>query len=588
MRTTILLPLLMIGTIHAFSQADFDTQKKYCYFKTWNWLKYYHPGLATGKIQADSLFLAHWPAIDHAKDTRNFNQAIQQLISTLTLPSVEMAAHKQTATDSLLTQNIDTAWLTKENLITPALRTQLRQVYKNRYQGDDHYYIPEKNYDTEIPHEPGYKFADSLNIPYEYRMLALAKIQGTVDYLFPHRYLMDKNWNTTVLQYIPLFTRCNTRLQYEKYLLQITAAFNDSHTFKFYQEIKNAKTILKNKYYPPFDYQLIDNKILITHIIIEELCSKAGLKKGDYITSLGSISVRNRIKELAGLLSTSNHNTLQHKLSTYTNNILFITNMPAIPIQVQRDGKTFSTALTYIQYTDTPFLRTLNRYLNNKNKQVAGEALTYLDKDIVSFHTGNTYRFIENVPDNKIDQVMDSLLALTSHARGIIFDMRGYPDWGGFISYLYKKFGQKGKRYGRYYTVNKQNIGTYKYLDNDGTYYAPGITPENTPYTGKVIIIVNPDTRSMSEWNTMHLQTLFPQSITIGQQTSGGDGDECMINIPGNYKMPFTANAVFYPDGAVAQRKGVKIDIPIYPTIPEILSGKDIPLIKALELINKK
>ncbi|MBO9567041.1 MAG: hypothetical protein J7621_29985 [Niastella sp.] len=587
MRITILLPLFIICSVHTFSQTTFDTKKKYSYFKAWNWLKYYHPDLATGKVKADSLFLKHWPAINQAKESKSFNQAVLQMINTLTPPAAK-ATDKPTDTTGLLLQNLDTTWLTKESLIMPALRIKLRQVYSNRFQGDDHYYIPAKNYETEIPNEPVYAFTDSLNVPYEYRMLALAKIQGTGDYLFPHKYLMDKDWNTTVLHFIPLFTTSNTRRQYEKCLLQITAAFKDSHTYKFYSAIKNRKAIFRSQHYPPFDYQVVDNKILVTHIIIPELCKKAGIEKGDLITTLSGVSVEERIKELAGLLSTSNKTTLLHKLNTYTNNFLFIADKPSITVNILRNNKTIKTELPYIQLKDTGYLRMLNNHLTRKGEGVWSDELDYISAGIIHFKIDEAFRFIQKVPDEKIDRTMDSLLTLASTARGIIFDMRGYPDWGGFISYLYKKFGRKGETYGRYYTVNKENMGTYKYLSQDDVYFVPGVNPENTPYTGEVVIIVNPDTRSMSEWNTMQLQMIFPNSITIGQQTSGGDGDERMINIPGNYVMPFTGNAVFYPDGTVAQRKGVKIDIPVYPTIPEILTGKDIPLIKAIELINKK
>ncbi len=45
--------------------------------------------------------------------------------------------------------------------------------------------------------------------------------------------------------------------------------------------------------------------------------------------------------------------------------------------------------------------------------------------------------------------------------------------------------------------------------------------------------------------------------------------------------MPFTGNAIFYPDGAQAQRIGVRIDRPYYPSREEILTGEDILLNKA-------
>ena len=43
---------------------------------------------------------------------------------------------------------------------------------------------------------------------------------------------------------------------------------------------------------------------------------------------------------------------------------------------------------------------------------------------------------------------------------------------------------------------------------------------------------------------------------------------------------------VLYPDGTETQRKGVKIDVPLKPTILGIKAGRDELLEKAKEIIN--
>lgn len=50
-------------------------------------------------------------------------------------------------------------------------------------------------------------------------------------------------------------------------------------------------------------------------------------------------------------------------------------------------------------------------------------------------------------------------------------------------------------------------------------------------------MIVNPETLSMSEWNTMNLQNIFPQSKTIGQRTAGADGDIRTLKLPAGYNL---------------------------------------------------
>lgn len=46
----------------------------------------------------------------------------------------------------------------------------------------------------------------------------------------------------------------------------------------------------------------------------------------------------------------------------------------------------------------------------------------------------------------------------------------------------------------------------------------------------------------------MDLQHIFPQAITIGQQTASAYGDITKVNLPGDYVLEFTGNGIFYPD----------------------------------------
>lgn len=139
--------------------------------------------------------------------------------------------------------------------------------------------------------------------------------------------------------------------------------------------------------------------------------------------------------------------------------------------------------------------------------------------------------------------------------KGHCFDMRGYPDWGGFIfHYVYKYFSPVENYFYKYYEPNLKNLGTFNLRDPKYNY--PEIENKTThSYSGKVFILVNPDTRSASEWYSMSLQKIFPQSITIGQQTSGADGDVVKINLPGDYLLEFTGNGIFYPDNSQTQQK---------------------------------
>lgn len=97
-------------------------------------------------------------------------------------------------------------------------------------------------------------------------------------------------------------------------------------------------------------------------------------------------------------------------------------------------------------------------------------------------------------------------------------------------------------------------------------------------------MLVNEETQSRAEYSVMCLQTAN-NVITIGSQTAGADGDMSYIEFVGGYKSVMSGTGVYYPDGTITQRKGVKVDIEILPTIKGIQEGKDEVLEKAIEII---
>ena len=104
-------------------------------------------------------------------------------------------------------------------------------------------------------------------------------------------------------------------------------------------------------------------------------------------------------------------------------------------------------------------------------------------------------------------------------------------------------------------------------------------------YKGKEVVIVNGQTQSQAEYTTMAFQS-SPNVTVIGSTTAGADGSVSSIWLPGGISTMISGINVLYPDGTETQRKGVKIDVPLKPTILGIKAGRDGLLEKAKEIIN--
>ncbi|MFN4362718.1 S41 family peptidase [Chryseobacterium hispalense] len=559
----------------AVQQFIFAQKSQYADFiKTWNFVKYYHPDLASRKIDADSLFLVN---IEKVNPKQNFNEIItlvtRNLNTKFSLPPII-----ETQKDILsVNQNFD--WFQKNKKISKENKDLLNNIYKNRF---DYGLLPEGK---SVSDEKKYPFAKEENLPLKYRLLTMAKILGTVDYLFPHKYLMDKNFDSFFTILLDEAVQSSTRKDFEMVLAKTISQFQDSHAFSFYRQLNYKDKILFNvSYYSPFDFQIVGDHLLVTHLIFPEICSKAHIKTGDKITEINGKKVSEIIKEKGKLLSVSNHQKLIYVLSTYEYNLIWPDNLPKKTLEVRSGSKKFSTEIELINATDKSQVSVIVNYINHKNSTIENRRLD--NKDIAYFKTDATMHFMENVDDDKLDAKMDSILEDASRKKAIVFDMRGYPDWGGFIfHYVYKYFSPVENYFYKYYESNLKNLGTFNLRDPKYNY--PEIENKTThSYTGKVFILVNPDTRSASEWYSMSLQKIFPQSVTIGQQTSGADGDVVKINLPGDYLLEFTGNGIFYPDNSQTQQKGIRINELIKYTDQDILDQRDLEFESVLNSLN--
>ncbi|WP_426474744.1 S41 family peptidase [Chryseobacterium balustinum] len=561
MKKTSVLLIFFLFQQSVFAQKD----QYYDFIKTWNFIKYYHPDLASRKIDADSLFLVNVKNISSQDD---FNSIVDKLTGKLN-KKFTASAPAETSQD-VLSKNQNFDWFQKNRKVSSEDKDLLNTIYKHRYNFEN---LPKGKL---VSDEKKYPFAKDENLPQEYRLLTLAKIQGVVDYLFPHKYLMDKNFDTFFKNMLDESLTINTRKDFEIILANLVSKMEDSHAFKFYRELNYRNDFLFNaSYYSPFDYKIVDNYLLVTDIVFPEICTKANIRKGDHITEINGKKISKIIDEKSRLLSVSNCEKLIFELSSYQNNLIWSDNSPQKLLKVKSGNKTFTANIELVNTLDKTQVKLLSNYINNKNEKWTTREL--INKDIAYFNINNTLKFINDVDDDKIDEKMESIILNASKKKAMVFDMRGYPDWGGFIfHYVYKYFSPSENYFYKYYAPNLKNIGTFAYL-KDSYHYFPEIKDMKTmPYAGKVFIIVNPETRSASEWYTMSLQKIFPQSITIGQQTAGADGDVVRVNLPGDYLLEFTGNGIFYPDNSQTQQIGVRIDEVIKYKDQDFLDKKDL------------
>jgi C-terminal processing protease CtpA/Prc len=568
--------LLSIFCLILIQSVVYGQKDQYNIFiKTWNFLKYYHPDTAGGKIDADSLFLA---GIEKINDQSDVNSVIK--ILTVNLNNKFSGTPVIDDAKDIFTANQDFSWFKKNKNISSENKTLLSNIYDHRYIPTSEKKDP-KNPDKKMDQSPKDK-----NYPLSERLLIFAKIQGSIDYLYPHKYLMSKDSEAYFIDLLEQTIRCSSRKDFDIILSKAVAKMEDTHAFEFYNQLNYKNEIFHRAYYPPFDYILFDDHLRITHLILPEICSKANIQIGDRITEINGRNIRQVIKEKQELLSASNTETLLYILSDYQKNLIWTddSQQKEITIQTKQDKKPIHKKIDFTNFTDKQQLDTVTEYI--KGKLRLKEQYKMVHKDIAYFKIHDVFSLTNDIPDDQLDNHMDKILKDASSKKAIVFDMRGYPDWGGFVfHYIYKYFSPVNNHFGKYYKPNVKNTGTYIPISyKEFGHYYPEIKNKTVhPYQGKVFIIVNPETLSMSEWNTMNLQKIFPQAVTIGQKTAGADGDITTVSLSADYSMEFTANAIFYDDNTQTQKVGVRINEFIKYTDEDIIQKKDLELERVLK-----
>lgn len=143
-----------------------------------------------------------------------------------------------------------------------------------------------------------------------------------------------------------------------------------------------------------------------------------------------------------------------------------------------------------------------------------------------------------NLRSASVDNIYDNYDAIKT-ASAIILDLRSYP-YTDIISPLTNMFVPPNSFFAystysdtrfpgmlRYHRSSSNKIGSVNY------------------YKGRIIILVNEWTRSFSEYLTMALQ-VNPRSITVGNSTSGSDGNVSLFTFPGKVLTTYSGIGIYY------------------------------------------
>lgn len=518
----------------------------------WGFLKYHHPLVAKGKYNWDDELFKLIPKIISAKSDAELSQGLESFVDNL--PNTIEITIKPDTNIVFLKANYGS--LFDRTIITETLAKKLELILKHPPEGINHYVEFEPIGNAIFRNELGY---ESIKYPQLYvRILSLFRYWNMVNYYYPYRD-DDKYWNRMLADMLPRFITAKNEQDYIVSVLMLLSCLKDSHakimsSNKALSEFRGTRSV-------PIKATFLEDQLVITGYFQDTLNVKQNFKIGDIIKSIDGISVDSLIQKFLPISPGSN---LEAQLRDLPNSHLLRTSKSEFNMTIIRNGRSYDVKMPSMDRNDIDYLgRRLN--INEQNK-----VFHLIDSGRIGYLNGRLYK------NKSLPEIIVSL----NKTKGVIIDMRGYP--GDFMP----------NTLGNYLKAKKSAFAFSTIVDSSRPgYFVKGQIAYNGGsdnfYKGKVIVLVNSDTQSMSEYSVMSFQGI-PNVKVIGSRTAGADGNVSDIVLPGGIKTVITGIGIYYPDYKETQRVGVKIDLNVTQKISNLLLGKDDLLEKAVSLINQK
>ena len=512
--------------IHAIVQAS----------RIWGFAKYHHPAFASRSINADAEYFCLLNDVLQAPDSMK-NDICLKWISGLG----PYAIRDEEDGENIETFN-DFNWISDSLSLGKALSDSLM-----RLRGAD----PGNNqYVKQTPVNVSYIETQYSDIPKDdvaYRLLGVAKFWNAVDSYSPNRNLTDRPWDDVLAEYIALaFDRS---ISFSALYSRMVSELCDTHVNSWYIPIFGGRFV-------PLMCQFAEDRLFVA-----DTCSLVpnNFEIGDEIILIDSVSPVKRLNELAPYIPHSNRSSLLRDGSYAT----LLTAKNEACVEYVREGKTYTTIISSVDGS-----KFVNRRFSSQNTSTKPEFKKVAD--------GIGYINISNLTC-KDEQDLENFLASCDK---LIIDLRSYPAEYDVLHKLLPTFFFSQAREAAEVLLPQAH--------RPGGFIRTTVSTRKTSepdklYKGKVVLLVNAHSQSMSEYFTMFLQTI-PGSVTVGSQTAGADGDVTRIQLP-YASFNITGAGICYPDGTNAQRNGVKIDKVVEPSAEGMIRGVDEQLQEAIDYL---
>jgi C-terminal processing protease CtpA/Prc len=543
-----------------FSGQKLSAQKTEDLFilgKVWGVLKYFHPQVAAGKFDWDRELVTFLPGYLKIHSIKERSDSLTALIARLGEIPAKKAGNYDSIKDAKLRP--DFSWINTKNF-SPALVKNLNYILDNRAQGDQYYIKFHREEGLNIPefvHEKMY--ASPLCPSAGYRLIALFRFWNVIEYWYPYKYNLDKPWDAVLKEHVVTITQAGTAPAYTLDIEKLVSFIKDGHSFI---QSKTAME-LKGYYYWPFTVADAENKFIVASITNDT--AAAGIEKGDIIEKINGKKIEEVFAEKIQYIPAST---------------------PASGrLEFARDLKRTTDSITTIEVRRGSITKTvsLKNVYSKKYYDRWKPVLSYQKDSSICIFPGNVlYLNVGNIKSKDSTRIKE----LIKSSNGLIIDVRQNMEENGEAFnpfYIISTSLKQGPSPNTFTTQQPEFAGTFKFMD-------PAFLPKDPVvyhYKKRIAILTDAAVISVGETMAMDFSMAYDATL-IGMPTSGTNGMNSTLIMPGNMLVGFSGTGNYWLSGKEIQRIGIQPKIIVRPSIQDYKEDRDGVLEKAIDFLSKK
>lgn len=382
------------------------------------------------------------------------------------------------------------------------------------------------------------------------RLAGVAKAWGIFQHFYPYFDVVKTDWDAALAPALRKAAVDKNSLDYLFTLRALVAQLHDGHG-----NVSNMN--VRAKSFMPLALEWIGHDLVVVgkHATVSN-----DVRVGDVIVSIDGKASEEVYQDVSKWISAATDGWARY-VSTRAMAVNYATNDP-VEVSVRHpDGSTSSVKLARV------------------NEQTGGESIPKRPEQGKEIAPGIAYFDLNGASNEALEEALPTLAA----AKGIVFDLRGYPGAAGYelMQHLIDEPA----------TSARWNVPIVRRPDREGWEWSSfgrwPLAPKAPRLSGQIAFLTDGRAISYAE-SVMGIVEAYKFGEIVGSTTAGTNGNVNPFTLPGGYNVSWTGMKVLKHDGSQHHGIGIAPTVPITPTPKGVAEGKDEVLTKAIEVLTNK